>query len=164
MSTEQNIPYRTLSKIERVIPALALLFLFPALVKGQEGPLRIADAGQLPDAPSPKSERVLDKKFLAVFGVLTSASAADYITSVQMIDRGNYETNPLLGAHPSPARYAAVGAGYLGAELALGYVLKGFGQHHRWARFLWLLEPSWGTERHAQLASHNAGLGTVHRP
>jgi hypothetical protein len=130
-------------------------------------------ANELPESPKPKTdapvpvveaefvqsksarrERTVTRSFLTVYGALGLAWAADLKTTTN-IKPPNYETNPILGRHPSNSTLVAFGAGYFAAEVGLGYFLKHYGQHHRWARYLWLIEPTFATLDHAHAAYHN---------
>jgi hypothetical protein len=115
----------------------------------------LAKADDLPEAPKPK---VADRQFWTAVGTLGASVAADGISTVRMLDRGNFETNPVLGRHPSPARVGALSGAYFAGETVLAYELKRFGQRHRWARYLWLIEPSIQAGQHAAFAYHNESL------
>jgi hypothetical protein len=75
--------------------------------------------------------------------VLAGAEMADYVSSVEIIGSGRlyHETDPLFGRYPSGGRFALLGATYFTGEVLLARGLKRYGQEHRWARHLWLLEP-----------------------
>ena len=136
-----------------------------------------ARANELPDMPKPKAdatnfverktvfpakpavkERTASKSFFAVVGTLGASSAADWLTTSQTLERGNHETNGVLGPHPSNGQIAAFGAGYYAGEITLAYFVKKFGEHHHWSRHLWLIEPSYSTTVHIVNAAHNAKL------
>jgi len=76
-------------------------------------------------------------------GVLAGAEIADYVSSVELIGDGRFyhEADPLFGRYPSGGRFAVLGATYFTGEVLLARGLKRYGQEHRWARHLWLLEP-----------------------
>jgi hypothetical protein len=50
---------------------------------------------------------------------------ADYVTTRQALDRGNYEMNPLLGTHPSATRMAVEGTVLEAGTAWMGYWLRG---------------------------------------
>jgi hypothetical protein len=113
------------------------------------------------DAPIAKpqlTKLVADKKFWVAMGVLAASDAADSVTTRQALDRGAYEYNPLYGTHPSNGRLITVSCAYLVGEVVLAYELKRFSRKHRWARWMWLVEPSWQTVQHVRVASHNEAL------
>lgn len=126
-------------------------------------------ADELPTAPIPNGtvivklnqpprimrERVADRKFWTMVGILGAAKAADLVTTQRLLNRGGYETDPIYGRHPSSARLAAVTAGYFGAEVVGAWLLKRYGRHHRWAQVLWLGEPAFQTQEHVRFAIHN---------
>jgi hypothetical protein len=122
---------------------VALLFTAPLCA--QEKPRAL---------PKPK---VIDRKFVAVMGLLAATKTADAITSAQMLNRGNYETNPLFGPRPSGARMAVVNTSYFAGEVLMAYSLKRL-DGHKWSRALWLLEPSCQAADHARWAWHNSQL------
>jgi hypothetical protein len=115
-------------------------------------------AGENPDAPKPKTNRVMDRKYFAVLGVLAAAKAADAFTTSEASWPGCIETNPILGPNPSNSRIAGFAATSLAVEAGTAFLLKRFGQRHKWARYLWLGEPSFRTLKHAQAAMHDANL------
>lgn len=126
-----------------------LSFLYFTLVESL-----IADTEKI-EAPKPKP--VADKKFWFTMSVLGASKTADGITSA----RGGpscYDMNPILGSHPSDARYAGYFAATYAIEMGTAYLLKRYGQHHRWARHLWLIEPARQTTLHIRWSAHNAGL------
>jgi hypothetical protein len=115
-------------------------------------------AEEKPDAPKPKTDRVMDLRYFAVLGVLAAAKAADGFTTSEASWPGCRETNPILGPHPSNARLAGLAAASFGVEAGTAFLLKRFGRSHKWARFLWLGEPLFQSLRHAQAALHDANL------
>ena len=115
-------------------------------------------ADERPDAPKPKTDRVMDRRYFAVLGVLAAAKAADGLTTSEAAWPGCRETNPILGPNPSNARIAGLAVTSFAVEAGTAFLLKRFGHHHKWARFLWLGEPSFQVLRHAQAAMHDAGL------
>jgi hypothetical protein len=138
-------------QIGRVVWLLALLLLFAGVASAQ----RIAPI----EAPKPKPEAapVADKKFWAVVGILGAAKAADGFTSAAL-PHACVETDPVLGRHPSDSQYASFFAATFAVEVGIAYLLKRYGQHHRWARHLWLVEPSRQTGLHIYWAAHNEAL------
>lgn len=115
------------------------------------------------ERPKPVLGRTTDKKFWLTVGILAASDAADSITTRRALDRGSYETNPLYGTHPSNARMIAVGGAYFAAEVVLAYELKRFSRKHKWARWMWAVEPSFQTERHINWALHNERLANPPR-
>jgi hypothetical protein len=120
-------------------------------------------ANELPSAPPPRvaadvpRQKTADKKFWVVTGILGAAAAADHFTTSQHLDTPWFhETDPLYGIHPTNARLASVGACFYGGQVAVAYILKKYGEHHRWAKHLWAIEPLAMAGIHAQSAAHNA--------
>ena len=114
-------------------------------------------AKEKPDAPKPQTNHVMDRKYFAVLSVLAAAKAADAFTTSQAVWPCR-ETNPILGPNPSDSRIAGFAAISFAVESSTQFLLKRFGQRHRWARYLWLAEPSFQTFKHAQAAMHDANL------
>jgi hypothetical protein len=131
----------------------------------------------LPDNPDPKPEvalhdpgyrfaevkihpvkvKTLTPSFFLVSGALGASATADYITSTHW-KPGQYETNPILGRHPSNADVVAFGSVYFTGEVGLAYFLKRYGQRHSWAKYFWLIEPTAQTISHARCAYLNSQL------
>jgi len=105
----------------------------------------------------PKRERTVSPTFVVVIGVLGASAAADYITSSHW-KPDQFETNPLLGPHPSDPKIAVFGASYFTGEVGFAYLLKRYGQRHSWAKYFWLVEPSAQAANHVRLAHHNTQL------
>lgn len=105
-----------------------------------------------PEAPRPK---VIDRQFLAVYGALSTAKTLDMMSTVHSLAAGAREQNPLFGSHPSTGRLVGLNLAYLGGELVMGYELKKFGMRHRWARYLWMIEPGFQTTDHIRCVHHN---------
>ena len=100
----------------------------------------------------------MDRNYFAVLGVLAAAKATDGYTTAGASWPGCIETNPILGRNPSDARIAEFAAVSFAVEAGTAFLLKRFGQRHKWARFVWVGEPSFQTLKHAQAAWHDAGL------
>jgi len=115
-------------------------------------------AGEKPDMPKPKINRVMDRKYFAVLGVLAAAKAADGFATSGADWPGCIETNPILGPNPSNGRIAGFAAASLAVEAGTAFLLKRFGQRHKWARYLWIGEPSFRALKHGQAAMHDANL------
>lgn len=147
-STNQNIRYRTLSKIERLIPAFLLLFLLPSFARGQATPL--------PDAPSPKPQQIDRKAFFAGAGLLAAAKTADAISTRELLDRGGWENDPLFGRHPSAARQAEINAAIFAGQVAVYYFTER--SRHSWVRWTGRTWLGLTIANHARLASCNAGI------
>ena len=80
------------------------------------------------------------------------------ITTRHMLDRGWWETNPIFGRHPTNARLAATSGAYFGAEVAGAYLLKRYGQHHKWARVFWIAEPTYQIQEHIRFAAKKESM------
>jgi len=121
-----------------------------------------AYSNELPESPVAKpipTEHVINRQFILVLGALGGAASADYITTSALLGKDwGYEKDPLYGRHPSNARLAGEGAAFYAAEITGAYLLKRYGQKHRWARNLWMIQPSWQTGAHSYCAIHNAYL------
>ena len=63
-------------------------------------------AQSLPDAPKPKPaiKHFNSRVFVGGVSLLAASKTADAITTQQLLDRGGWEGNPLLGRHSNPAK------------------------------------------------------------
>ena len=132
----------------------ALLISSCAPARAQQSSLRPPEK---PDAPKPQANHTMDRKYFAVMGVLAAAKAADAFTTSEAVWPCR-EKNPILGPNPSNGRIAGFAAISLAVEGGTALLLKRFGERHRWARYLWVGEPSFQALRHAQAAMHDASL------
>ena len=106
-----------------------------------------------PEAPKPKHDR---KVFGIGVSLLAASATADAISSRQVVDRGGWENNPVLGRHPSNARLAG---GFV-AEFAAQALAFHFTERsrHRWLRWLGRSYIGLTIEEHSRLAACNAGI------
>ena len=118
----------------------------------------VALAQEKPDAPKPKHDR---KVFIAGTVLLAASSAADAISTKQLLDRGGWESNPILGRHPSNARLTGVFA----AEFAMEALAFRLTEHGRkpWLRWLGRAYIGFSIEEHSRLAGCNSRID-VHTP
>ena len=109
------------------------------------------------EAPKPKPEihRVADKHFWLFMGALAASKTADGFSSHGPQERGCVERNPFLERYPSGGEYAAFFAASYALEFGSAYLLKRYGQRHRWARHLWMIEPGRQTTLHAYWTARN---------
>jgi hypothetical protein len=113
--------------------------------------------------PQPKLPRVADRKFITIMAILGTAKTMDAVSTERMLNRGGHENNSMFGRYPSTGRIAGVNAAYFSGEVALAHVLNRYGRRHRWARYLWLLEPSFQAAQHIQLAYMNFQIKDIRR-
>lgn len=96
------------------------------------------------------------KGFWARFALVGAATAADYVTTRQAINRGAHEGNPLLGSRPGNAEMAGVGTA---TALASAFAATKAGEGGtRTARIVSWLVPAAIAGVHVELAVHNAGV------
>lgn len=112
-------------------------------------------AQEKPDAPKPKHDC---KVFIAGVSLLAASATADAITTRQLVDRGGWENNPVLGRHPSNARLT----GEFVAEFAAQALVFHFTErsHRPWLRWLGRTAIGITIEEHSRLAACNAGVDT----
>ena len=94
--------------------------------------------------------------FWARIALIGAATAADYVTTRQAINRGAHEENPLLGSHPSNANLVELGTAVtFGSAFAATKAGEG---GTRTARIVSWLVPAAIAGVHVELAVHNAGV------
>jgi hypothetical protein len=132
----------------------------------------LAVANELPDAPLPKisveepklpvKEYHFNKKvYIAELAVTGAAMSADWITTVHNIYKpGRFETNSLLGHHPSEGKIAAYGAAEFAVAAGMLWVTEH--NHHKWVRVAGRLLVADSAINHAQNAVCNARNGNCH--
>jgi hypothetical protein len=106
--------------------------------------------------PQPK---VLDRKFLALAGMVTAATVLDLATTSHcMSTYGNcQEGNPLLGSHPSQAKLYGVSFSLLVGQLLASAWLR----HRTPDSKLWMVPPIVATAGHGLAAALN--IRTMHQ-
>lgn len=127
----------------------------------------VGHADELPDAPiahisvqapqiAPQRDFHFSRRlYIAEVSVVGAAMAADYITTVQNVNRpGIHESNSFLGPHPSNGRVAAYGA----AEFAVAASVAWIAEHnsHKPVRVLGRMLIAGSTINHGQAAAYNA--------
>jgi hypothetical protein len=109
------------------------------------------------DAP-----KTADRKFWALVAADATAKTWDMIETRQMLKRGNRETDPLFGLHPTNARLVTVSVGCLSMESLGTYQLKRLGQsRYRTLRIIgkfWWAYLTFSIEQHVRLTVHNYRL------
>ena len=110
-------------------------------------------AQEKPEAPKPKTDR---KVFIVGTALLAASKTADAITTRQLLDRGGWENNPILGRHPSSARLT----GFASAQFAAQALAFHFTERSRkpWVRWLGRAYIGFTIEEHARLAACNASI------
>lgn len=81
-----------------------------------------------PEAPKPpkkKQKRVIDGRYWTAIGATATVGAYDLIQGQKFVHQlGHYETDPLLGHHPSFGRALATGAAFHAGAAFVTYELK----------------------------------------
>ena len=116
---------------------------------------RVQHHHALPEAPKPKPDR---KVFWLGSAALAASKTADAITTRQLLDRGGWENNPLLGRHPSNGRLAGVAASQFAAQVLLFHFTER--NRHPLVRWLGRAYIGFAIGQHARLAACNAGINT----
>jgi len=143
--------------LKKMILAVAFFSALPAFA-ANEVKVLAPPKKPLVEAPKPKEDRVFDKRFLVVMGLLASAKTADVITTRQSLDRGNTEINSAYRTgHPSSARLAGMNVAYFAGEVGMACLLKRYGRGHWWSK-IWMVEPALQSAQHVQFAIHNSQL------
>ena len=106
---------------------------------------------ELPEAPQP---RILDKKFMLVEGVAAASVALDAYTTTA-IKRPCYETNPILGRHPSTLETAAYMTGRFAGITAIHYFGRKMHMGQRFHGAVWAVPTFYFSFEHAYAGVHN---------
>lgn len=127
-----------------------------------------ARSNELPHAPIPHIALAVEqprqvvkpfhwnkKLYVGEITVLGAALAADEITTVHQVYKpGQFETNPILGRHPSELRISAYGTAELLIGATVGYVAEH--NRHKVVRFAGRALIAGSIFNHAQAATCNA--------
>lgn len=112
-----------------------------------------AYAQEKPEALKPKHDR---KIFIVGVSLLAASKSADAFTTSQLLDRGGWENNSLLGRHPSNGRLAAFASGQLALQSTAFYFTER--NRHAWVRWLGRAYIGFAIEERVRLAACNAGI------
>ena len=118
--------------------------------------LNAAQAVSLPATPQP--QRVVDKKFIAVMGVLGTAEALRYSTRTLVVEHEADAGAPWITSRPSHPNLIAKDAAIYAAELLVAYEIK---KPHAWLpgdrtiRKFWWLYPAAMASLHFKNATNN---------
>jgi hypothetical protein len=102
-------------------------------------------AVSLPDAPVPKSAKVIDKKFIAVMGTLAGAESLRFTTHKLVLDHEYAAGAPWVTRVPANQHLVVKYGGIYASELLVAYELK---KPHSWLpgdkviRKLWWVAPA----------------------
>jgi hypothetical protein len=78
--------------------------------------------------PAKRQPRVIDAKFVTLFGVATALSVVDVQLTQRCIGNATcHEVNPLYGANPSYGRMYGISFGILGGEALVSHLVR---KHH----------------------------------
>ena len=112
----------------------------------------------LPEAPAP--HRVVDKKFIAVMGVLGGAEAVRYTSRKLVLDNEFAAGAPWVTSVPSNPHIVAGHAGIFAAELLGTFELK---KPHSWLPGDKVIRKLWWAYPTAMVAIHvKNGMGNIH--
>jgi len=126
--------------MKRIIMAAVFILLFSGSVLAQVEPVK--------RAPS--------KSFRIGVSLLAASTAADAITTRQLLNRGGWENNPIFGKYPSPARQAGINLGFFAGQSALFYYTER--NRHSFVRWTGRAYLGYVIFEHARMAACNAGI------
>ena len=132
-------------------------------------------SAEMPDAPQPNvvrparqfyiaslteeaPARVVDKKYVFTEALLAGTIVFDAYSTVKM-HAPCYETNPLLGKHPSSAAVGGLFAGQFVASLGINYFVKKSMKHRRFATAAWMAPSLYLAADHLRGGINNYALG-----
>lgn len=104
-----------------------------------------------------------DKKFWLGVGIIGAAVAADGYTTSTMLDRGNIESNPLLGPHPSNRAIALNSLAGFGGYFGLHWIAYHYSHDDPstpWREIGRWEIPIIAGSIHGHAAFHNSTLGS----
>lgn len=131
------------------LPATKIIAVLATLLSAM-----VLCAQSLPDAPR-AHVHVIDKKFIVIEVALAGAIAVDGYSTANFTSC--YESNPILGKHPSTAKVTVFMAAQFVGVTALDYTLKRFaGKRMRGAA--WLLPSAYNIVDHTR-----AGISNIRR-
>lgn len=145
---------------------LVLLFTVRVLAQNQgqtetivEPVISSGQSAALPEAPRP--QRVIDKKFLFVFGALAASETLRITSNTLALDREFKEGAPWVTSAPSHLNLTAKNGAIFASEMFVAYELK---KPHDWLpgdkviRKLWWVYPVVMTFVHFKKAAHTIGM------
>ena len=110
-------------------------------------------AQEKPDAPKPKHD---SKIFWLGSAALAAANTFDAVETRAALNRGAYESNPIFGRYPSPAKQGIINAAVFAGQVLVFRTTER--SKHAWVRWTGRALVSFATEEHVRYGLCDKGV------